>query len=75
MAITQTQLNQAREAVRDMQKILSDLNEIISIADRAVLQDKEGNAIVSLTSNQKTKLLVEYEKTKIELTNAFAYLP
>lgn len=75
MAITQAQFDQARDAIRDMQEAIGKLNEILAIADRAILQDKEGKAIVSLTATQKTKLLAEYDKAKIELNTALTDLP
>ena len=75
MAITQAQFDQARDAIRDMQEALSELGEIIIIADRAILQDKEGNAKVSLTSTQKSQLLLEYNSIKTKLTTAFNELP
>ena len=75
MAITQVQFDQARDAISAMQEAIGKINEILIIADQAILQDKEGKALVSLTSVQKTKLLGEYDKAKIELNNALADLP
>ncbi|KKN16873.1 hypothetical protein LCGC14_0971610 [marine sediment metagenome] len=75
MAITQAQFDQARDAIRDMQEALSELGEIIIIADRAVFQDKEGNAKVSLTGTQKSQLLSEYNSIKTKLVTAFKDLP
>ena len=75
MAITQAQFDQARDAIRDMQEALSELGEIIIIADRAILQDKEGNPKVSLTGSQKSQLLNEYNNIKTKLTTAFNDLP
>ena len=75
MAITQAQFDQARDSIRDMQEAIGKLNEILTIIDRAVLKDKEGKVLVSLTSNQKTQLLAEYDKARTELSTAFGDLP
>ena len=75
MAITQAQFDQARDAIRDIQEALGEINEIITIADRAILQDKEGNPKVSLTGTQKSQLLSEYNSIKTKLVTAFKDLP
>lgn len=75
MAITEAQFDQARDAIRDMQEAIGKLNEILVITSRAILQDKEGTSIVSLTSSQKTKLLAEYSSAKTELNDAVSQLP
>ena len=75
MAITQAQFDQARDAIRAMREAIGKMSEVLVIADRAILQDKEGKAIVGLTTTQKFQLLAEYEKAKAELQTAIAQLP
>ena len=73
--ITQTQLDQARDAVTATQEAASRLNEILVKVDEVILADSEGNPIVSLTSTQKSQLLAEYESAKTALTDALNQLP
>mgnify|MGYP001589555296 CR=1 FL=1 len=75
MAIDATKFDQARDAIRAMQETIGKMNEILIITDRAILQNKQGNPIVSLTANQKTQLLAEYDKAKTELQNAIIQIP
>ena len=73
--ITQAKFDQARDAIDAMQEILSEMGIIIATADRAILEDKEGNSKVSLTGSQKTQLLAEFDKAKTKLTTAYGELP
>ena len=75
MPITQTQFDQARDAIRDMQEALGKMSQVLAITAQAILKDKQGKVIVDLVSAQKTQLLVEYDKAKTELQTAIAKLP
>ena len=75
MAITKEKFDQARDAIDAIQEILSEMGIIIATADRAILEDKEGNSKVSLTGSQKTQLLAEFDKAKTKLTTAYGELP
>ena len=75
MPITQTQFDQARDAIRDMQEALGKMSQVLAITDQAILKDKEGKVIVDLVSAQKTQLLAGYDKAKTEFQAAIAKLP
>ena len=73
--ITKAKFDQARDAIDAMQEILSEMGIIIATADRAILEDKEGNSKVSLTGSQKAQLLSEFDNVKTKLVTAFNKLP
>ena len=75
MAITQAQVEEARDKLGKVQEAASRVNEILVKVNEVILGDAEGNSIVNLTTTQKDKLKAEYTKAKAALTNSVAQLP
>ncbi len=75
MAITESQISNAQEKLNNVQTAASRVNEILGAAKRNILTDNDGDAVVSLTSTQKSKLLIEYESAKTALDLAVSDLP
>ena len=69
MAITEQQIDEVADTVRDLQTELSKINTLI-VALQAQPFDK-----VDWTSAQKTKILNEYNTIKTELVSIFQQLP
>ena len=70
MEITIQKIEKAQEKLNKVQEEASKVNEILVKVQEAVLVGEEGNAIIDLTSGQKTSLLTEYNKRKTALQNA-----
>ena len=68
--ITIEQIQKAQEKLNKVQEEASNVNEILVKVQEAVLVDGKGNAVIDLTSGQKTSLLEEYNKRKTALKNA-----
>ena len=69
MAITEQQIDEVADTVRDLQTELSKINTLI-VALQAQPFDK-----VDWTSAQKTQILNEYNTIKTELVSIFQQLP
>ena len=75
MPITQEQVEDAEEKLRDVQRIASRIEVILVRANEIILTDEDGKTVIELTANQKTQLLSEYAKAKTALSDAVAQLP